>query len=434
MQEDWRSHNDELIAPIAPCKRPAIPCIQLTLHLSRYHLEMKKYLLTCIRILIAAGGIGFIVFSLTWTDHVQLPAGTKMPDGSLLLKATSYPTIAGDEKSFNRGELVTIRIDDQLRMNIPTDDRGTEDNQFQFKPGITPTLREAKTSLLVAGWLSMGLIFPLQTTRWLLLLRARKMPVSFSKAFRLYMVGNFFNYCMPGSTGGDVVKAYYAAKGSGRNADAVMSVVMDRIAGVVGLIMVGGIAGLFMLDNLMARRITGIIWLLAAMTFIGGVIFLSPMLRRILGIDYLISKLPGQKFFQSLNQAAMAYRDHKTTIVATIALSVIVHCCLITSTTLAGYALGITQPANLMAVVVPVLLFGAAIPISYQGLGIQEAIGIPLLVTAPLCTSNQLIGMLMLYRLYMVAYSMTGSLFLLRGDIHMHPQNNGEMTATSPME
>jgi hypothetical protein len=68
-----------------------------------------------------------------------------------------------------------------------------------------------------------------------------------------------------------------------------------------------------------------------------------------------------------------------------------------------------------------VLFLGAAVPISYQGLGVMEAIGGQLLVNPPACTFNQLVGLLMLARLFQVFYSLIGALFLLKGDIHLHP-------------
>ncbi len=51
----------------------------------------------------------------------------------------------------------------------------------------------------------------------------------------------------------------------------------------------------------------------------------------------------------------------------------------------------------------------------------MEAIGEQLLVNPPLCTFNQLVGILMLSRLFQLFYSLLGALFLLKGDIHLHP-------------
>jgi len=396
---------------------------------------MRKNLLLGLRILVAAAGVGYILWSLTWTDRVQVPVDTKLAGGRVLTEAESFRVVSGDAGGFARGQPVSITIDPNARpMPVPTEGRGAGEHQYQFVPGVVTTFSGANVALLLVGLLLVGPVYLIQGWRWLLLLRARGLDVGYGKSFRLLMVGSFFNYCMPvGTTGGDVVKAYYAAKGSDRRADAVMSIVFDRIAGMIGLILVGGVAALTMWRLEVARQMAAIIWLLAACIGGGAIIYFSGPLRRWFGIDWLVNHLPGRGIRQlmvSVDEAAMAYRDHKGTVASAVLLSVAVHMCLITAAILGGYALGISHEFGLMASVMPVLSLGMAIPISYQGLGIMEGIGMPLLATAPYCTANQLIGMLMIYRLYMVVYSMLGSLYLLRGDIHMHPQ---EQIADHPL-
>ena len=176
-----------------------------------------------------------------------------------------------------------------------------------------------------------------------------------------------------------------------------------------------------MLDHPVARGVTMILWALAAVLMISGAIYFSRRLRKALRIDRLISLLPGKEIFVAIDHAMVAYRDHVPAVMAALALSVFVHCCIITGTILAGLALGIGQPIGVMAAVIPLLLLVAAVPITYQGLGFMEAAG-QLLVRPGLCTVNQMIGMLMLFRIYLVVYSLLGAVYVLRGGIHMHPQ------------
>lgn len=326
---------------------------------------MKKYLLLTLRIAVAVAGLGYILYAMNWHDV----------------------------------------IDDQ---NI-------------VHPGVISTLKAADWKLLIVAFLMTGGIYPLFCTRWWMLMRVRKIPCSYSKACRLAMVGCFFNYCMPGTTGGDLVKAYYAAKGSDRKTDAVISVVVDRILGLLGLFIVAGVTGLFMLQNPTVRYITSVIWGSAAIGAIGASIYFSGRLRRFFKLDALIAKLPGGSMIAKVDQAAVAYRDHAGALFMGLGMATSLHVVLTSATIVAGIALGVTQPIGLMFNVIPVLFLGAAVPISYQGLGIMEAIGGQLLVHPPACTFNQLVGLLMLARLFQVLYSLIGALFLLKGDIHLHP-------------
>jgi len=192
------------------------------------------------------------------------------------------------------------------------------------EPGILTTLRQATGETLLLAFLALAPIFPLQTARWLVLLRAAGIDPGFRKAFRLVMVGCFFNYCAPGTTGGDVAKGWYAAKGSGRAAVAAMTVLVDRIVGLMGLLVVGSLAGLLVLDDPLALRITGTVWLLAGGVALGLLAYSSERLRGRLGLDSLISRLPGYRLFAGIDRALLDYRDRRGALAAALALAVAV--------------------------------------------------------------------------------------------------------------
>lgn len=326
---------------------------------------MKKVLFLVLRIGVALMGLGYIIYAMDWKDHV--------------------------------------------------DDQGVS------HPGVISTLEHANWGLLLVALLMTGLIYPIFCTRWWLLMRVRQIPCSYPKAFRLAMVGCFFNYCMPGTTGGDLVKAYYASKGSDRKADAVISVIVDRILGLLGLIIVAGVSGLFMLHEPAVRYITSVVWGSGILGVVCASVYFSGRLRKILHLDALINKLPGSELIGKIDVAAVAYRGHLGTLAICLGMSTLLHMILISATIVTAIALGVTQPVLLLLNVIPVLFLGAALPISYQGLGVMEVIGKQFLVAPELCSFNQLVGLLMLARLFQMFYSMFGSLFLLKGDIHLHP-------------
>ena len=96
---------------------------------------------------------------------------------------------------------------------------------------------------LLAALLYVGIIVG-QYFRWYLLVRALDLPFRLRDAFRLGMVGTFFNTFLPGSVGGDLMKAYYIAKGHPlRKASAVATVVADRLLGLFGLLLFGAAVG-----------------------------------------------------------------------------------------------------------------------------------------------------------------------------------------------
>lgn len=91
---------------------------------------------------------------------------------------------------------------------------------------------------LLLGFSIFFICFLLCAYRWQLLLEAMNLHLSFGKVLTLYYVGNFFNTLFPGVTGGDVVKAIYAARETpDKKTAAVSTVVIDRIVGLVALVL-----------------------------------------------------------------------------------------------------------------------------------------------------------------------------------------------------
>ena len=387
----------------------------------------KKHIATILRLAIAVLGITYIIWKVDWVDQVEIPSRTTLPDGRVLEQESRFKVVSKgyDPVDIQTDLVIQVAVADgqPVTMTVPHTQIDAKAGTYRFVPGIITTLKHARFGMLSLGLLVVAIMYPILTIRWWLLMRARGMAVPLSKAFRLTMVGNFFNFCMPGTTGGDVIKAYYAAKGSGRRADAVMSVVIDRVCGLLGLLVLAGLAGLFMLGNDLAREVTLYVWGICSCVVAGAAIYFSAKLRAAFRIDALLQKLPGKELFTAIDQAAFAYRDHKALIIGAIAMSMILHASLITATTLAGYALGLRTPVGLLMVVIPVSFLVGAIPIAPQGIGVMEFFAVTML-QSPVAMANQIVGMLIMIRLYQVFYSMLGSVFLLKGDIHLHPQDS----------
>ncbi|MBI1336277.1 MAG: flippase-like domain-containing protein [Phycisphaera sp.] len=391
----------------------------------------KRYLFLIFRALVAVGGVMYIILTMTWHDSVKVPAGHPLlsqlglPEKSLTMRV-----VDGDITSVDPTAVLSLTLDraslHPIEARITRGQLGEGPNDLQALPAVTTELRGADWRYALLGLLLVMLIYPILTFRWWMLMRARGMDVTVGKTFSLTMVGCFFNYCMPGTTGGDVVKAYYAARGSGRRTDAVMSVVIDRVLGLLGLVCVASVAGLFKLDDKVVRTITTYLWLSIAGVVLFSAIYFSRRLRNKLGIDKLLPRLPGGAMLQKLDAAVVGYRDHKTLLGFNLLLSMALHTCLALSAMAAGYALGMRRPFGLVLTVVPLAFLGGSLPISYQGLGVMEVIARPLLVDPPMCTFNQVVGMLMFARFYQMFFSLVGVIFLLRGDVHLHPPVEAE--------
>jgi uncharacterized membrane protein YbhN (UPF0104 family) len=73
--------------------------------------------------------------------------------------------------------------------------------------------------------------------RWYILVRAVDLPFRVADAIRLGFIGFFFNTLMPGSVGGDAIKAWFLAREqTSRRTTAVATVIMDRAIALWALV------------------------------------------------------------------------------------------------------------------------------------------------------------------------------------------------------
>jgi uncharacterized protein (TIRG00374 family) len=225
--------------------------------------------------------------------------------------------------------------------------------------------------------------------RWYLLVRAQDLPFSVGRAMRLGMIGVFFNTFLPGSVGGDIIRAAALAKEQSRRTVAVATVLMDRVIALWGLIwFVAVLGGIFwtagMLDegtgatqSKVIVRIAGIVVgaTVAVWVALG---FLPP--RRAEIFAGRLSRIPkvGASVAE-LWRAVWMYRSRPMSIVVTLALSWVGHVGFVTSFYCFARTLWIGGDDNPMPtltqhfLLVPIGLVIQAMPLFPGGVGIGEA-------------------------------------------------------------
>jgi len=79
--------------------------------------------------------------------------------------------------------------------------------------------------------------------RWYVLVRAQELPFTPANALRLGLIGFFFSTFLPGSIGGDIVKATLLAREQSRRTVAVATVLLDRAVGLWGILWIVALLG-----------------------------------------------------------------------------------------------------------------------------------------------------------------------------------------------
>jgi uncharacterized protein (TIRG00374 family) len=168
--------------------------------------------------------------------------------------------------------------------------------------------------------------------RWWTLVRAQDIPLSLSDALRLGSVGIFFNTFLPGSVGGDIVKAAFIVRErKDRRAIAVATILLDRAIALWALFFLMAVAGSIFwaagqLDKPSAQRIVFINIIFIAVSLLTWLLLgLLPewRARRFAG---RLARLPkvGHAFSEIWN-AVWIYRCRQKSVALALGLSWISH-------------------------------------------------------------------------------------------------------------
>lgn len=223
-----------------------------------------------------------------------------------------------------------------------------------------------------------GLSIVVSNCRWLLLLKERGINTDFRGTFPVYLIGIFFNYALPGSVGGDVVKAYYVAQDyRPKRADAVATVLFDRILGLYSMLIISLAVILNNLNFVLSEPqlvgvSVGVVVVFTLMTLFFGVA-LSRTLRELVGFDEFLVKMPLGDKLQKAYLLIHAYRDHTGVIFKSILLSILSQSVTIVFMWVVGQAIGqgqISWATYFFAV--PIGFIVSALPLAPAGIGVGQ--------------------------------------------------------------
>ena len=291
--------------------------------------------------------------------------------------------------------------------------------------GLIRLVKQANLTYFIAAMLLMPLTYLITSRRWHLLLEAMDIHLTQSRTFVINMVGAFYNTFMPGSTGGDLIKAYYAAKHTTHKVRAVLSVIVDRVIGLLALIVLGGVMASIQWHVRECQQVAIACGLMILMTILGLIVFYHPTWRRLTGLDWLLKKMPMQRHVHHAVEAMELYGKRPVAAGTAMVMTFPVHIITIFSATLAGLAFGLKMNLLYYWTVVPVLALVGAIPISPQGVGVMESFAVVLTARQGV-TVSQAIALAMSMRIGQMLWNLVAGIFVLRGGYHAPTEREQE--------
>ena len=272
--------------------------------------------------------------------------------------------------------------------------------------------------LLLLSFLLFGMCMFCCVKRWQLLLRALGYDLTTIKLCRLYLIGHFFNAFMLGSLGGDLVKAYYvAAETNGKKTEIVSSVFIDRLVGLLALVLLSVTVVLVRFQFFLRHQETRVAMVFILTAFVGSIVGLFVVLKREMFEKFAIfrrleesSSIGGTigRVYKSLHFCL----NHPSLLVKTMTIAVGNHLAIISATCFLGMAMGMPMSYWDYLTVFPVINAIAAIPLSPGAIGTRESACIFLLGVFSIPASSALTISLLLYSIVML-WSMIGGVVYL---------------------
>ncbi|HUD48588.1 MAG TPA: lysylphosphatidylglycerol synthase transmembrane domain-containing protein [Candidatus Baltobacteraceae bacterium] len=239
-------------------------------------------------------------------------------------------------------------------------------------------LRLTQLWALIVSAALVGLALFVGVLRWRIVLEAQGLDLPLGRATRISFVAQFFNSFLLGSTGGDLIKAFYAARETHhKKTEAVTTVFVDRLVGLWAMLF---FAGVMMLPNI---RVLGtsrdlyvpalfILAMLGALTVVLGLAFWGGVSKRFPRARHLLRRLPKGEVLERALDSCRQFGKQKTFLLKTIAISLFLNVLWVLQVMVLGSGLGLNISTLALFFIVPVIFCISALPITPNGLGVRE--------------------------------------------------------------
>jgi uncharacterized protein (TIRG00374 family) len=283
---------------------------------------------------------------------------------------------------------------------------------YDWRPSMPRAFREMDPKYLARAFLFFTLAMSCAVSRWWRLLALVGCRTSWLNAWRLTFLGTFFNLVVPGLTGGDVVKGVIVAhENPGRRSEALVSVVVDRLIGIVALAVLALAVILCSGDAFAELRLPVLLFVGAAVA--GAACYVSRPLRRLVRFDALLARLPFSDKLRALDQAVLTYGSRPPEIALAFAVSLMNHALVTLGFVALGRAFAVSGVSlREYFVLVPIGNMVTALPLAPGGWGLGEAT-FKMLFEMSGGEGSLGVAVSVTFRLCQLVYGLVGGVFLL---------------------
>lgn len=270
--------------------------------------------------------------------------------------------------------------------------------------------------LLAFGLFQLNVV--IRAFRWHVLLRALNDQPRFGYLVYLYYIGFFANNFIPSGFGGDLVKVVSLRQSHGRGAEALSSVLMERVTGLVGSSLIAILALVWNLfSHTVELDLPPVLWALIVVTAFGvpAAFFLARWYSPLSWLQRVFPKAEKLPFYGKIeNLVNTINRYPMRSLVTSLAISIPFTLNLVLVQMAIARAFGVDLPFGVFALFVPIIAIVNLLPITFNGLGLREGIYTFLFVPVGVPAATAISMSLAFYVLRFSAGLIGGLLYALR--------------------
>jgi len=282
---------------------------------------------------------------------------------------------------------------------------------------VAAQLASANLWFVLAALALYVLAIVVNGVKWQILLRAQGVRVPIGAVLQFLFTGFFFNNFLPANVGGDVMRGYGLARYTDRTADAAVSVIVDRIVGLIAYMSTAAVAAIVAVNLTGHSALQQVEWVaIVALVLLAGLfaVLLSRRLRALIGRlftwRFLIRLGP---FWARVSAAFDAYRFRYGTLALAFGVALIGIICTTFVNWCLSQAMGGLMPLAAIFLFNPLIALVLMIPISIGGIGVSQTAYPFFFGLAGVPTDHSVAVSLLIYAIAVVA-SLPGGVFWLR--------------------
>lgn len=218
----------------------------------------------------------------------------------------------------------------------------------------------------------------LASERWRYILSSQGLKANKRDAFKLTLIGNFFNFAIPGGVGGDLVKGFYFIKqNSQAKMKSAITILIDRLLGLFTMTLLAiAVIVLFpqsLVSNIKMQIIAlGLTGIFICFCILWAFVF-SKRLYNSKFNQYLLKLLSRVKPAHAAYEALGYYQNHKKVFIKATLVSILTQIIAVFVFIWIGIMMGYEFTPATYFFAVPVGFIITAIPISPAGIGVGQA-------------------------------------------------------------